>query len=73
MKEFVLYIGAQNVSADVEDGRLVISSTVSRLHPKYRNDIFANDIALIKLPQKVEMSRICLFFTCRFCDFFPCR
>jgi Trypsin len=63
MKEFVLYIGAQNVTADVEDGRLVMSSTVSRLHPKYKNDIFANDIALIKLPQKVEMSRFFILFT----------
>jgi Trypsin len=69
MKEFLMYIGAQNVSADVEDGRLVISSTVSRLHPKYKNDIFANDIALIKLPQKVEMSRFCLFLPCRFSEF----
>lgn len=57
MKAFVLYIGAQNVSADVEDGRLVVSTTVRRLHPKYKNDIFANDIALIKVPKKVEMSK----------------
>jgi Trypsin len=62
VKEFVLYIGAQNVSADFEDGRLVVTTSVSRLHPKYKNDIFANDIALIKLPKKVEMSKILQFF-----------
>lgn len=44
------------MSADVEDGRLVVSTTVRRLHPKYKNDIFANDISLIKVPKKVEMS-----------------
>ncbi|XP_059481755.1 brachyurin-like isoform X2 [Neocloeon triangulifer] len=54
-KFFDLYFGAHNISnVQAEEGSLVLSSKIKRLHPKYNHQLLTNDIALIKLQTKVQ-------------------
>ncbi|CAB3366144.1 Hypothetical predicted protein [Cloeon dipterum] len=58
---FELYIGAQNLNNAEESGRLVLKSKTKKLRINYNDEIRANDIALIKLPKKVESSAVINF------------
>eukprot|EP00095_Tigriopus_kingsejongensis_P008952 maker-scaffold199_size265817-snap-gene-1.56 protein:Tk08952 transcript:maker-scaffold199_size265817-snap-gene-1.56-mRNA-1 annotation:"chymotrypsin-like protein" len=58
-----VYLGAHNIY-EKEEGRVIMFSEEFYEHPDYRDNVLANDVALIKLPRKVTYSEkimpICL-------------
>ena len=57
-------LGAHDLRLSEEPGRLVIRTAERHVHPQWRPGTLAGDIALIKLPQPVDITRnirpICL-------------
>uniref|UniRef100_A0A8W7Q020 Peptidase S1 domain-containing protein n=1 Tax=Anopheles coluzzii TaxID=1518534 RepID=A0A8W7Q020_ANOCL len=55
-KSVEVHLGAVDFSDNTNDGRLVLESTEFFKHEKYNPLFVANDVALVKLPSKVEFS-----------------
>lgn len=49
-----VYAGSHDISESSEPHRVVVKTTDSYLHPDWNPSTLANDIALIKLPTKIE-------------------
>uniref|UniRef100_A0A182MC29 Peptidase S1 domain-containing protein n=1 Tax=Anopheles culicifacies TaxID=139723 RepID=A0A182MC29_9DIPT len=55
-KSVEVHLGAVDFDDQTNDGRLVLESTEFFKHEKYNPLFVANDVALVKLPEKVEFS-----------------
>jgi len=54
---FEIMAGAHNVRKNEEDKRIVITSSLEpRIHPGWNSRTYANDIALIELPESLDIS-----------------
>ncbi len=51
-----VYAGSHDLSLGSEDHRIVVKTTESIVHPDWNPSTLANDIALIKLPERIEFS-----------------
>ncbi len=51
-----VFAGSHDLSLDEEPHRVVIETTEAVIHPDWNPLTIANDIALIKLPQKIEFN-----------------
>ncbi|KAK7865647.1 hypothetical protein R5R35_006904 [Gryllus longicercus] len=56
INSFTVYLGAQNLNAANEDGRLIIETTSKIVHPSYSSLLISNDVALVNLNQDVPLS-----------------
>uniref|UniRef100_A0A182R5K1 Peptidase S1 domain-containing protein n=1 Tax=Anopheles funestus TaxID=62324 RepID=A0A182R5K1_ANOFN len=57
-KSVEVHLGAVDFDNQTNDGRQVLVSTEFFKHEKYNPLFLANDVALVKLPQKVEFSEL---------------
>jgi len=53
-----VFLGAHNVRAESEDGRLEFEATEHFAHEDWSQILIRNDIGLIKLPEKIEFNEI---------------
>uniref|UniRef100_A0A182PET1 Peptidase S1 domain-containing protein n=1 Tax=Anopheles epiroticus TaxID=199890 RepID=A0A182PET1_9DIPT len=55
-KSVEVHLGAVDFNDETNDGRLVLESTEFFKHSRYNPLVVANDVALVKLPEKVQFS-----------------
>ncbi|XP_055532603.1 collagenase-like [Wyeomyia smithii] len=55
-RSFEVTLGAVDFKDQGNDGRTVLNATEYTRHPDYDGDTISNDVALIKLPEKVQFS-----------------
>lgn len=51
-----MYLGAQNIDADSETGRQIISANAARVHQEYDPELLNNDIAVVEFLYDVSYS-----------------
>ena len=51
-----VYAGSHDLSLGSEEHRVVVKTTESIIHPDWNPSTLSNDIALIKLPKKIEFA-----------------
>jgi hypothetical protein len=51
-----VYAGSHDLSLGSEAHRVVVKTTESIVHPDWNPSTLANDIALIKLPERIEFA-----------------
>ncbi|XP_053686949.1 collagenase-like [Sabethes cyaneus] len=55
-RSFEVTLGAVDFKDQGNDGRTVLNTTEYTRHPDYNGDMIENDVAVIKLPEKVQFS-----------------
>ncbi|GLH16644.1 Chymotrypsin [Gryllus bimaculatus] len=53
---FTVYLGAQNLNAANEEGRVIIETTSKIVHPNYSSILISNDVAVVNLNQDVQLN-----------------
>ena len=51
-----VFAGSHDISLEDEPHRQIVESNISFIHPDWNSVTVANDIALVKLPQKIEFN-----------------
>ncbi|KAK7865648.1 hypothetical protein R5R35_006905 [Gryllus longicercus] len=55
---FTVYLGAQNLNAANEEGRVIIETTSKIVHPSYSSLLISNDVAVVNLNQDVQLNNL---------------
>lgn len=56
IERFEVHLGATNLTDRAEEGRVVVSTTNSFIHPYFSESVGGNDVALLKLENPVQFS-----------------